>query len=143
MRNRVQKALGDFRARQAARRRLPIWLALLMPIMAISAELGLTFVCIVLLWTIHRALHSASTLGAAFILIFFSSFFFAIAPALMLLNFLLAQIPSLRRIFDRNAEGVPGASYRAAMKALWKVAKIIMPPALALGLLGAIEPWAL
>ena len=72
-----------------------------------------------------------------------SSFFFAIAPALMLLNFLLAQIPSLRRIFDRNAEGVPGASYRAAMKALWKVAKIIIPPALALGLLGAIEPWAL
>jgi hypothetical protein len=137
---------GDFHARQVARARLPIWLALLMPFMALSSVFGLTTGFVTVLWTLHRALHPdisfTSKSDVAFPLMVFPAFLGAAAPALMLLNFVLARIPLLRRIFEGNAEGVKGASYQASMSALWKVARILVPPALVLSLLGATEPWA-
>jgi hypothetical protein len=117
-----------------------------MPFTALSSVFGLTIGCVTVLWTLHRALHPgisfASKSDVTFPLIVFPAFLGAVAPALMLLNFVLARIPPLRRIFEGNAEGVKGASYQASMSALWKVARILVPPALVLSLLGAIEPWA-
>jgi len=73
---------------------------------------------------------------------FFPPFFGVLAPALMLLNLCLHGIPPLRRIFEENSKGVPGASYDKAMSGLRKAAAILVPPSLLLALIGAIEPWA-
>ncbi len=137
---------ATFMRGRGARGRLPIWLALLMPFMALLSVFGLTIGFVTVLWTLHRARHPdisfASKSDVAFPLIVFPAFLGAVAPALMLLNFALACIPPLRRIFEGNAEGVKWASYQASMSALWKVARIHVPPALVLALLGAVEPWA-
>jgi hypothetical protein len=136
----------DFRARQAARMRLPVWLRISMPLMAISSIVAVTAASVGLFWALHRMLHPGISFSAipdaVFILIFFPSFFGAMAPALMLLNLALIRIPPLKQLFDKNSEGVPGASYKSSMSGLRKVAIIMLPPALALSLLGAIEPWA-
>jgi hypothetical protein len=146
MRHRVQKLLHDFQGRQVARQRLPKWLATLMPIMGMSAVCGLTFACFLVLWTIHRALHPEISFtglsSAAFILMFFPTFFGSMVPAFMLLNFVFVRIVPLKRIFDKAAEGIPVASYQASMTGLGRAAIIIVPPALTLAIIGAIEPWA-
>ena len=135
-----------FQARQAARMRLPTWLRLLMPIMVMSSVLALTAGSVALLWSLHRTLHPGISLGAmsggAVALIFFSSFFGALAPAMMLLNVCLRRVPPLRRIFEENSKGVHGASYQESMSGLRKLAMVLVPPAFVLALIGAIEPWA-
>jgi ABC-type dipeptide/oligopeptide/nickel transport system permease component len=116
-----------------------------MPLLALSSIFGLTIATILVLWALHRVLHPDilfTSRSVAFVLITFPAFFGATAPALMLLNFVLGRIPPLRRIFEKNAEGVQGGSYQASMDGLWKVAKILVPPALILSLIGATEPWA-
>jgi hypothetical protein len=126
--------------------RLPVWLGLLMPLMVMSTVLALTAGSIALLWSLHQALHpgiSFRTLsGGAFALMFFPPFFGVLAPALMLLNLCLHGIPPLRRIFEENSKGVPGASYDKAMSGLRKAAAVLVPPSFLLALIGAIEPWA-
>lgn len=106
----LQQHSCDFQARQIARGRLPIWLALLMPLMALSSVFGLTIGSINVLWTLHLVLHPgvsfASKSNIVFPLTVFPAFLGAVAPALMLLNFALARIPPLRWVFDSNAAGV-------------------------------------
>src|ERR1041384_4897175 len=88
----------DFQARQAARGRLPVWLGLLMPLMASSAMCSLTSLSVFVLWRLHKALHPEipfSPMPVAALVIFFASFFGVMAPALMLLNLILAHIPPL------------------------------------------------
>jgi hypothetical protein len=60
----------------------------------------------------------------------------------MLLNLVLGRIHPLKRMFDQNANGVSGASYKNSMKGLWKFTSVAVPPALILALIGAFEPWA-
>lgn len=126
--------------------RIPYWLRLLVPFLIISFVLALSAGCVTLLWSLHRALHPEIAFRAvsrsAFILMFFPSFFGAMAPAAMLLNLLFRRIPPLRKIFENNAKGVRGASYRESMNGLRKATALFVPPALALALLGAVEPWA-
>lgn len=141
-----EKYKRDFRARQVARMRLPVWLAALMPVLSMSSIAVVTVASVMALWGLHHALHpdisSEVMPGVAKSLILFPSFFGAIAPGLMLLNVILRHIPPLRRIFDASGEGVRRASYPEAMKDLRKFAKVLVPPALALALLGAVDPWA-
>ena len=136
-----------FRERQAARMRLPVWVRYLMPIMIMSSILALTAGSIMLLWSLHRALHTEISLRTlsdiAGILIFLPSFIGAMAPGMMLLNLLLHHIPPMRRIFENNSRKAPGVAYREAMAQLRKVAIFLVPPSLILALIGAIEPWAL
>lgn len=126
--------------------RLPVWVRYLMPVMMMSSVLALTAVSMMLLWSLHRALHpeiSLRTLSdSAGILMFLPSFLGAMAPGMMLLNLLLHHIPPMRRIFENNSQNAPGAAYRAAMGQLRKMAIILVPPSLILALIGAIEPWA-
>ena len=146
--NKLQRFLqgygSGFQARQAARMRLPLWLGLLMPLMFMSTVLTLTAGSIALLWSVHQAVHPGISFraGGAFVLMSFASFFGVLAPALMLLNLGLHAIPPLRRIFEENSKGVPGASYDKAMSGVRKAAAILVPPSLLLALIGAIEPWA-
>jgi hypothetical protein len=139
--------INGFKARQAARMRLPVWLGLLMPLMSISSITCVAASFIGIFWLLHRVLHPGIPFSppsnVVVLLIILPSYFGAIAPALMLLNFVLARISPLKRIFDKNSEGVPGASYKSSMRGLGKAAIIILPATLALSLLGAIDPWAL
>jgi hypothetical protein len=142
----VLKGIGeDFQQRQAARMRLPGWLRLLMPLMVMASVFALTIASIELLWQLHRYFHPMaafkSVSGAAQALMIIPAFFGSIVPALILLNLVLARIPALRQIFDTNAEGVAGASYQESMHNLRKGALIVVPPALILALVGAVEPW--
>jgi hypothetical protein len=125
---------------------LPIWLRLLMPLMVMSSVLALTAGSVALLWSLHRALHPGISFGVmsggAFALIFFPSFFGVLAPALMLLNLCVRGVPPLRRIFEENSKGVHGASYQDSMSRLRKLAMVLVPLALVLALIGAVEPWA-
>jgi hypothetical protein len=117
-----------------------------MPLMVMSSILTLSAGSVALLWSLHRILHPGISFGAmsgsAFALIFFPSFFGVWAPALMLLNLCLRGVPSLRRIFEENSKGVHGASYSESMRALRKVAMVLVPLALIPALIGAVEPWA-
>jgi hypothetical protein len=132
-----------FQQRQAARMRLPVWLALLMPLMVISCAAAIVICSIAVSVALHRSLHPGVTLSEGTIgLVMIASLIGLYPPALMLLNMLLHSIPALRRILDENSKGVPGASYRKSMDQLRKVAIILTPPALLVTLIGAIEPWA-
>jgi hypothetical protein len=117
-----------------------------MPLMVMSTVLALTAGSIALLWSLHQALHPGISFrtisGGAFALMFFPPFFGVVAPALMLLNLCLHAIPPLRRIFEENSKGVPGAYYDKAMSGLRKAAAILVSPSFLLALIGAIEPWA-
>jgi hypothetical protein len=117
-----------------------------MPLMGMSTVLALTAASVAVLWSLHRTVHPGISFGTisgrALALMFFPSFFGVLAPALMLLNLCLRGIPPLRRIFEENSKGVPGASYEESMSSLRKLAVVLVPPALLLALIGAIEPWA-
>ena len=136
----------DFGARQAARMRLPAWLRVLMPLMGISCLLGLTAASVALLWSLHRAVHPQISLrtvsSPAMLLMAVASITAAAPTAFILLNALLRAVPPVRRALDENSRGVPGASYKASMRQLGRAALLLVPLALLLGLIGALEPWA-
>jgi len=125
--------------------RLPAWVRIFMPLTFMSLLLLLTAGSMILLWSLHRALHPSisfrSVSTGAISLMFYPTFVGLTAPALMLLNFCIHAVPGLRRIFEANSETVPRASYRESMRGLSKVAKAVALPALALALIGAAEPW--
>jgi len=75
-----------------------------------------------------------------FPLTFFASFIGAVAPALMLLNVCFRSIPPLRRIFEENSQGVPGASYQQSMRGLRKIAAFLVPLALVVALIASVAP---
>ncbi len=126
--------------------RLPAWLRVLMPLTAMSCWLGLTAASAALLWSLHRALHPQIALrtisSPAMLLMLLASMAAAAPLAFILLNVLLRGAPPLQRMLDANSRGVPGASYAASMRQLRRAALLLVPPALLLGLVGAVEPWA-
>ena len=64
--------------------------------------------------------------------------FFASLPIGMILANLIAWlIPAACRTFDREAEGVTGASFTEAVSGLWKAALILVPICLVLSIIGA------
>jgi len=116
-----------------------------MPLMASSAMCSLTALSVFVLWRLHKALHPEipfSPMPVAALVIFFASFFGAMAPALMLLNLILAHIPPLSRLLDKNGDRVPAASYKNSMGSLRKAAVVLVPVSLAVALLATIDPWS-
>ena len=142
----MSKWADEFAQRQAARRRLPRWVLWLQMVMSIVSFVAALFVGLQIFLALHRLAHGdfdlSAPINAAGFCMLFGAALALPAPALMLVNLILVQIGPLRRIFDQNAKGVPGASYSEAMKGLWKFTKIVTPSGFALGLLGALEPWA-
>ena len=132
-----------FLARSAARERLPRWLALLQMLTGLVFCAGTVILFLLLAYEMHSILHSGhKASGPALALMFFSSFFAALAPGFMAANAVLWIVPPVRRALNENAIGVEGASFRSSMRDLWKIARIALPIGFALALLGAIEPWA-
>jgi hypothetical protein len=138
--------VSSFRKRKQARAGWPAWLRVLMPFLVLTSIFALAAFLVVTFWSLHRVFHPQVTFGFApgysVVLIILPSFIGSMPLAMMVLNFVLSCIPPLRRIFDENAKGVPGTSFREAQKQLFKLAKIVSFPALAIAFVGALEPWA-
>ena len=49
--------LKDFEKRQEARNRLPIWLAMLMPLVLLSLTFGIAYTVVIVSFEIHHVLH--------------------------------------------------------------------------------------
>lgn len=56
-------------------------------------------------------------------------------------NRLLFSVPIIRRILDKEATGINGASYKNAQKTLLDISVILLPISLALAVYGASMPW--
>jgi hypothetical protein len=127
----VQKYLADTRQRAIARRRLPVWLALLMPFIALFFVFGTTLVCILAAAYVHNVLYPETTWramgGAAQFLIFAAAFIMGLAPGLIFANAALWIVRPVRQILDANAEGVKGLSFYEGMSGLIKVAAFTVP----------------
>jgi hypothetical protein len=59
-------------------------------------------------------------------------------PGLMLANCVAWCIPPARSVFDREAEGVKGTSFRASQSGLWRLGKIVIVVCILLSLAGAV-----
>ncbi len=137
-------------AQERARRRKSAWNLILIPFVFIGAA----FVYIIqfkALWLIHIIIYPSHSghlsefwrEGLSFS-VFISSFFLAmpilissIVLGMIIANLLAWCIIPIRRIFDREAQGVKGTSFREAMGALSKIAAYLLPICFVLGLIGA------
>jgi hypothetical protein len=74
-------------------------------------------------------------------LIAFSSLIAALAPSMLLVNFVSAHTPSMTQANEDAMRGLPAASFQSANRGLIMVGAFLVPAALAAGLLGALAPW--
>jgi hypothetical protein len=117
-----------------------------MPVTALGFEFGTTAAFVAGMNALHSVLHPPGTLWAALpavagLLIFFGSFAAALAPGLILANLALWLIPSVRKALDKNASGVPGASFKSSVRQLARLALYLTSVGLITALIGAVEPW--
>jgi len=110
---------------------LPVWLAPLLPILGLSCVFGIMFGIFRGFIAIHQLIHPARdwphTPGPMLPILFIGSFVAAIGPGFILANLLLASVKPLRRILDRNAEGVPGLSFTEGTKGLVNFSVFAVP----------------
>jgi hypothetical protein len=140
--DKIRRHVAGFRARQEARARLPIWLALLMPFMGLSFVFGATAVFVVAAFQIYTVVHgvppSMGTNAWPALIIIAGSFVAAVAPGFMLANAALWCVPPLRHRLDRNAEGVASAGFRRSMRQLGQATALSGPAGLLLIAVGVL-----
>ena len=131
-------------AQQRARRRKSPW-NLLLPGIGLPLWLGSGFLLSTAGESLHAALHGAQLrqvahepMSIALQMISIGSLFATLAPALLLTNFLVYQIPPARRALDAEDRGYKGVNYRSSQRALskasvWVVA--ICVPIILIGLM--------
>jgi len=126
-------------------RRVPVWLACLVLILAVCFVFATTFVFIVGVAMLHDAFHPSAlwptTSVPAKVVMLAAALFGAIAPGLILAHLALWTIPHVRRILDRDALGAKGRTFREGTLWLVKLTAAMLPVALILSLLGAVDPW--
>jgi len=137
-------------AHERARRRKSAWNLILIPLLII----GGVFVYILqfkILWSIHvmiypnHAGHLSEFWGGGLLFsVFISSFLLAmpimissIVLGMIIANLLAWCIIPIRRIFDKEAQGIKGTSFLESMEALGKIAAYLVPICFVLGLIGA------
>jgi len=142
MRERLSRFVRGFAARQEARDRLPGWLkAIMLPTIFFSWFVSMALLIFVGL-AVHEWLHPRSRAPEGMVaLLFFASFATGVVPAFVLANYLLWIIPPIRRALDKNARGVPGASFQAANRALLRVARFSVPISFLIWIAAAVDPW--
>jgi hypothetical protein len=138
------------RARQRAQRRKSPWNLVLIPLGA-GLIAGTAYVLFRIMWVVHTAIYpshagrlaefwgkniSLASFASSFLLVV-PLFFAAIPIGMILANAIARLIPAARRIFDREAEGIAGASFAEAILALGKVALVLVPVCLVLSGIGA------
>lgn len=104
-----------------------------------------TFVFIVGAVSLHDAFNPSSlwpeTSMPAKVLMLVASLFGAVVPGLILANLALWAFPGARRLFTRRAAGEGPRSYVEATVWLFRLAAALLPFALVLSVLGAVDPW--
>jgi hypothetical protein len=128
-----------------ARRRKSSWNLLLIP--ATCASWGiLTCMFCILLSGIHSAirhspgLFSGDGIGPGLAAV--GALFAALPFGLIGANLLVRAVPPARRALDREANSVPGTSFRDSQRELLRMAPYISVPAGLVALGGAVLPWA-
>ena len=147
--NKIEKYIHE--ARERAKRRKSPWNLILIPL-TIAGIGFIFFVQFQILWFIHIHIYpnhfgrfsefwqngiSPVSFISSFLLgvpVFFSS----IPLGMLIVNLLAWCIPPARKIFDKEAQGVKGTSFREAMKGLGKIAAYLVPICFILGLIGAV-----
>ena len=137
-RSRLSAYFDQAGARAAARKRLPGWLLLLMPVVGFACVFGATAILVSVGLYVRALLYPDVPFNTARapVLIFFGSFIGVIAPALMFGNAVLWLFPPIRNIFETNAKGVPGASFGAAMYGLVRPSYFTVPAGALIFLIG-------
>jgi hypothetical protein len=69
-----------------------------------------------------------------------SPLFAWIAPSMILANLFVSAIPPARRALDAEAAGFPGTDRRSANRDLSRMAAVLTPLGLLIGLIGALIP---
>jgi hypothetical protein len=149
MQNLAQKAAAYYaEARQRAKRRKSAWNALLLPF-CFGAWLGVWFALFRLVWLFHLTLYPQHQLRDFWqegisLRSFVPSFLmvFSLMPGAMVVGFMLGNlffwlIKPVRRIFDAEARGYPGTSFRDSMRRLFKVGVWALPIGLVIALTSA------
>ena len=146
--NKIEKYIQEAQTR--ARRRKSPWNLILIPLLFIGA-VPVYIIQFKILWLVHifrYPSHSGHvsefwqrgiSFGA-----FISSFLMGIpilvssvALGMIIANLLAWCIIPVRRVFDKEAQGVKGTSFRESMMALGKIAAYLVPICFILGLIGA------
>jgi hypothetical protein len=151
MRYIAQKAAGYYAgARTRAKRRKSAWNAVFIPV-CFAAWLSIWYALFRVIWWFHSSLYPEHRLqdflgGSATIsfrsfvcgfLMMFGPLPGAIVIAFMLGNTFFWLISPVRRIFDDEARGYPGASFRDSMQALLKIGTWVLPIGVFLAIVGA------
>ena len=132
-------------ARLRAKRRRSKWNLLLVPLTMIGVGLAWTGLAVIMA-AIHSVFYPLQTFGQSRTnlggcLLFVPLIFPSLLLGLMFSNVVIWCLPVARKTLDREAAGIPHASFQKSMMALAKLIIIVLPIALSLSLLGAIDPF--
>ncbi|MBJ6802809.1 hypothetical protein [Geomonas propionica] len=133
------------KARFRAKRRKSAWNLLLLPAI-ITSLCALWVGSYKVLNTLHSTVHPGQNFGITgkglgAVLAAVTPFFGALPVAMIIGNFLVWLIPPARKALDEEAKPFPSTSFINAQKQLLKLAYVLVPVSLALGILGALMPW--
>jgi len=142
---RLRRGTQGFAERNLLKSRLPVWVAsfegAVLAVLWIAASLGLLFLFV----RLHAGFHprvSAKNVGElAMMLICTGSFAAALVPSMLLANLISWLAPPVRKANERAMAGLPTTTFANANRGLVLMGAVVVPMALAQGLLGAIEPW--
>jgi hypothetical protein len=133
--------------RRAARRRSP-WNVILIPLCGGSA-IAIGYALFRVVWRFHVTLYPDHQLnefwqrGISFrsfvpsVLMVFSLLPGSLAAGFMAGNLLAWLVPPARHVFDAEARGFPGTSFRESMQTLFKMMMWTLPSGLAVALVAA------
>ena len=132
-------------ARARARRRKSAWNLLLIPAVVLPIA-GFWRLVFLLAARVHVALYPDQTWGVhsaglGVILTVVAPFFAAIPVGLYVGNITVWLIRPARRVLDREAEKYEGTDFQASQRQLLVAMLYVVPPALALAILGVFLPW--
>jgi len=127
----VHKYFREAGSRAAARRRLPVWLALLMPFIGLFFVFCITVALGLIGIHVYQVLHPRLPQDTIS-LIFGGAFIAAIAPGFIVANLALWLVPPIRQILDANAKGARRLSFLEGIKGLVKVGLVTVPVGLVL-----------
>jgi len=142
--------LKDFEKRQEVRNRLPIWLAMLMPLVLLSLTFGIAYTVVIVSFEIHRVLHpmlpdflshAGQNVTVSIVITFIFSFLIGVSTAIPLGNFLLWVINPIRKRLNENAKGVADASYGDAITTAKQMILYVAIPSAILLSIGIWAPW--
>ena len=131
-------------AQARAQRRRSRWNALLIPAILVPGGVFM-WGFMQVLQSLHQlrypAQHLTNASGVGPVLTALGAFIASIPLAMLIGNYLVWFVGPARRTLEHEARGVPGTDFMSARRQLTRVALIVVPVALALGVAGAALSW--